>query len=497
MPPDIVQNIAKKEGVSVKIPDNFDSMIAELHSHARKEEIQQETRTNLPKTIALYYEDHYTKEFDAKVLWKNKINNGTEVILDKTAFYPEGGGQPADKGIFIVDGKQVTVKHVEKEENTIIHVIDKDLEINDRVHGEIDWDHRYMLMKHHTGTHVVNGALRTLFGEHIWQAGSQLAVNEARFDFSHYKSISEEDIKKIEKLANKLISQAVDVEKKVMERNDAEKEFGFRLYQGGVPPGDLIRVLNIPGIDVEACGGMHLNNTREIEKIRIIKIERIQDGVNRITFAAGEMVDKYQEEENEIYNQIVITIGSAYEIKKKKNVSDQLKEISKIFSVPTDQLDKTIKRFLKEAENKDKKVVKDLKEAGENLFEQWKKTQKDKKKVSSDEIKKLIDKAETIPGTEIKVVAETSFYESTATAGTITKEPNYVAHIYDGKKITSSASGNVNIDLREIAPEIGKITGGSGGGKPKMTQCGGPNKDKIDKALEIAKQLTKKKLKKL
>ena len=120
MPPDIVQHIAKKEGVSVKIPDTFDSMIAELHSHARKEEIQQEIRTNLPKTIALYYEDHYTKEFDAKVLWKNKTNNGTEVILDKTAFYPEGGGQPADKGILIVDGKQVTVKHVEKEGNAII-----------------------------------------------------------------------------------------------------------------------------------------------------------------------------------------------------------------------------------------------------------------------------------------------------------------------------------------------------------------------------------------
>jgi alanyl-tRNA synthetase len=281
-----------------------------------------------------------------------------------------------------------------------------------------------------------------------------------------------------------------------MDRNNAEKTHGFRLYQGGVPPGDSIRVLNIPDIDVEACGGMHLNNTSEVEKIRIIKTERIQDGVNRITFAAGKMADAYLEEENILYNQIIKTIDEAYEIKEKNKISEQLKEVSKIFSVSIDQIDKTIKRFLKESKIKEKKTVKNLIEASKNLFKTWKKTQKDKKKVSSVEIEKLIEKAETIPGTEIKVIAEVSGFESTTTAGAITKNPNFVVHIFDGKKITSTASDNVNIDLREIAPEIGKITGGSGGGKPKMTQCGGPNKEKIGEALKIAKKLTIEKLKK-
>jgi len=233
-----------------------------------------------------------------------------------------------------------------------------------------------------------------------------------------------------------------------------------------------------------------------VEKIRIIKTERIQDGVNRVVFAAGKMADVYQEEENEIYDQIVNVISSAYEIKERKNVSDQLKEVSKIFSVPINQLDKTLKRFLKETRTKKKKTVKDLKEASKNLFEEWKKTQKDKKKVSSEEIKKLISQAETIPKTKIKVVTGISSSEGTATAGAMTREDNYVAHIFDGNKLVSMASGNVSIDLREIAPEIGKILGGSGGGKPKMTQCGGPNKDKINEALELAKQLTKKKLEK-
>jgi len=450
MQPEIVKNIAK--------------VIAELHSHEKKEEIAEKVRSNIPETDRLYYKDHYTKEFDAKVLW----SKGSEVILDKTAFYPDGGGQPGDVGHLSSNGKKYVVKETKKEGNSIIHVIDGNLKVGNKVHARIDWDHRYTLMKHHTGTHLVNGALRQLLGEHIWQAGSQLGVNEA----------------------------AVKVEKKIMDRNSAEKEYGFRLYQGGVPPGNNIRVLNIPGIDVEACGGTHLNNTSEVEKIRIIKTERIQDGVNRITFAAGKMVDAYQKEESNLYNEIVKTLGSVYEIKEEKDVSDQLKEVSKLFSVPYGQINKTIKRFLKEARPKEKKVVVDLKAACSDLFNEWKKSQKSRKKVSSDEVSQLEEKAETIPGTTIKIVIAETSSEATTIAGAITQSSDFVVHIFDGNKLVSMASENVNLDLREIVPEIGKILGGSGGGKPKMTQCGGPNKDKVKEALAKAKELTKKKLKK-
>ena len=496
MPPDIVKNIAKSQDVDIKIPVNFESMVAELHTHETADIKEEETRLNLPATEQIYYLDHYTKEFDAKVIWKSKTNNGTEVILDKTAFYPEGGGQPADKGFIIRDGTKISVKNVVKADNSIIHIIDGDIDINDKIHGKIDWEHRYTLMKHHTGTHVVNGALRKLLGEHIWQAGSQLGLNEARFDFSHYKSISDKEIKEIQDLANKFIKQAIPVEKKVMDRNSAEKTFGFRLYQGGVPPGNKIRVLNIPGLDVEACGGTHLNNISEVEKIRIIKSERIQDGVNRIIFAAGKMVDAYQKEENEIYNQITNIISPFYKIKKVDNISEQLREVSKIFSVPIEQLDKTLKRFIKESKIDKKKDAENIIEASKHLFDEWKKSQKDKKKVSRDEIDNFINQAITIPGKNIKIVTGITKSDGTATAGNIIKKDNYVVHIFDGKKLVSMASENVDIDLREIVPEIGKILGGSGGGRPKMTQCGGPNKNKINEALELAKQLTKKKLEK-
>lgn len=496
VPPDVVQNIAKNEGATVVIPRNFDSMIAELHSHEKIEEGPQEIRVDLPPTHQLYYDDHYAKEFDATVVWKETGVKGTEVILDTTAFYPEGGGQPADKGILLFQGKKIPVIHVEKIGNSILHLLEQPVNVGEKVHGIIDWEQRYTLMKHHTGTHVVNAALRKLFGDHIWQAGSQLGVTEARFDFAHYKPIAEDEIKKIENQANTFIRQAIPVEKKVMERNDAERTYGFRLYQGGVPPGNLIRVLNIPGIDVEACGGTHLNNIGEIERIRILKTERIQDGVNRITFAAGKMADLYQKEETVLFHRIIKLLSSLYTIQHRDDISEQLRESAKIFSVSIDQLEKTLQRFLQEVEKRDITPAASLFDACTNLFNEWKGAQKQKRAVSSDYVERLKQEAVQISGTPIKIITALVETDGIKTAGAIISEPGYVVHIYDGKKLTSAASEEIDIDLRQIAPEIGKLLGGSGGGKPKLTQSGGPNKENIKKALETAKQLTIKLIKK-
>jgi len=492
MPPDVVQNIAQKENVSVVIPPNFDSMIAELHSHEKVEEQTSETRTDLPATHPLYYDDHYIKEFDATILWKQTTSRGTEVILDKTAFYPEGGGQPADKGVLVIDGKPNPVIQVEKAANSIIHVLASSSPIDGaiNVYGKIDWDFRYTLMKHHTGTHVVNGALRRLFGQHIWQAGSQLGVTEARFDFAHYKPIAEDEVQKIEQVANDCIRQAVAVEKKVMQRNDAEREHGFRLYQGGVPPGNLIRVLNIPGIDVEACGGTHLNNIKEIEKIRILRTERIADGVNRITFAAGTMADIYQKEEHELYYRVIQLLSPVVTVSNHENLTEQLRETGKMFSVSANQLEKTLQRFLNEIPAMKKTTVATLVDASTYVFNEWKSAQKQKKIVSEDVIERLIHEAYQIPGEALRIVTGICDTDAIRIAGTIIKQPGYIVHIYDGKKLVSAASDNVDIDLRPLASELGKILGGSGGGKPKLTQCGGPKKEKIQETLEKAKELT-------
>ncbi len=497
MPPDIVHTIAKDHQVTVHIPTHFDSMIAERHSHEQPQEHKTDSYPkHLPETKPLYYSNHYQKEFTATVLWTQPAHKGTHIILDQTTFYPEGGGQPGDKGTLQHNGTKISVLCVEKHQNAIIHHIQGTLKKGDKVHGEINWNHRYTLMKHHTGTHVVNGALRKILGEHIWQAGSQLRTNEARFDFSHYKPITEQQRKKIEHHANHFIKQKIPVEKQVMQRNKAEKRFGFRLYQGGVPPGNTIRILNIPEIDVEACGGTHLDNIGEIEKIKIIKTERIQDGVNRIIFAAGKMVDAFQEEEHKRYQTLTGILEKYYTIQNKKNISDQLTQSAAVLSVPIDQLEKTVKRFLKEISKKKQKTVNDLPEACTDLFETWKQTQKQKKKIDEEELQRLENNAEHVPDTQIRIITGQTHSDATATAGALIKQKNVITHISDGNKITSAASENVDIDLRKIAPEIGKILGGSGGGKPKLTQSGGPNKTQVDEALRVAKQLTLQQMKK-
>lgn len=494
MQPDIVKNIAKGERIYIKIPKNFESMVAELHSYETDEEENPNEEINLPSSEKLYYKDHYTKNFNAEVLWTNKTESGFEVVLDKTAFYPEGGGQPSDIGFLSNNGKKYRVNHVKKQDNAIIHEVKGSLNVGDKVFGEIDWENRYSLMRHHTGTHVVNGALRKLLGEHIWQAGSQLLPENARFDFAHYSSISNDQMKKIEELANDFVKKKLNVKKLVLDRNSAEKIYGFRLYQGGVPPGNCIRVLDIPGVDFEACGGTHLNNIGEIVKIKIIKIERIQDGVNRVIFVAGKMVDIYQKEEKEIYQNLINILKPFYEIKDSLNISEELRKVTDVYSVPIDQLDKTFERFLKESKIKTHKNVKNLLDAANDLFLEWKKQQKNKKKVTINDINNYIKSAEIVPGTDYKIIADKTNLDAFAVSGAIVKNSGYIVHIFDGKKLVSMASENIDIDLREIAPELGKILGGSGGGRRRMTQCGGPNIDKIDSALKTAKQLTKKKL---
>jgi len=210
------------------------------------------------------------------------------------------------------------------------------------------------------------------------------------------------------------------------------------------------------------------------------------------------MADVYQEEENEIYDQIVNIISSAYEIKEKENVSKQLKEVSKIFSVPIDQLDKTLKRFLKETKTKEKKTVKDLREASEKLFNEWKKTRKTIKQSFSLNADLYKEERIKTKDKEIKLIFEVVPRDKNPIkyAQEKTKQEGTIAYLISGNRVTLSASNDVNIDLGSIAQKVGEISGGSGGGKPNMAHATMKDPDKNYEAMEKTKELIKKKLKK-
>ena len=266
LPPEIVKQAAEKEGVEVEVPENFYALIANRHMQAPKPVEEEEAKAEqtlakmaeqLPATEMLYYTDVYQKEFNAKVL---KIINDTYVVLDKTCFYPEGGGQPTDQGWIISEEKKFEVVDVQKIGKVIVHKLKDSATFNEGsiVHGVLDWDRRYSLMKAHTVTHLINGAARRVLGEHVWQSGTQKGLETSRLDISHYRRLSQEEIHKIETLANQAIGANMKVETTWLPRNEAESRYGFRLYQGGAVPGKDIRVVKTGDWDVEACAGTHL-----------------------------------------------------------------------------------------------------------------------------------------------------------------------------------------------------------------------------------------------
>ncbi|KPU64001.1 alanyl-tRNA synthetase [Thermococcus sp. EP1] len=447
--PEIVKEIAEKEGMRVHVPDNFYSLIAkEAEKTAKKEEGEQkivdfELVQNLPDTRTLYYEDPFMKEFDAKVL--KVIENW--VVLDATAFYPEGGGQPCDLG----ELNGIEVIDVQKIGKVILHKVKnpEKFKEGELVHGKIDWQRRIQHMRHHTGTHVLMGALVRVLGKHVWQAGSQLTTDWARLDIAHYKRISEEELKKIELLANKIVMEDREVKWEWLPRTEAEQRYGFRLYQGGVVPGRIIRVLNIKDWDVQACGGTHLSSTGLIGPIKILRTERIQDGVERIIFACGEAAIKEWQEEREI-----------------------LRKTSEVFRVPPEKLPETAERF----------------------FEEWKQARKEVEKLNKELAKLLVyeleSRVEKIGEVEfIGEIVEGEINHLREAALKLKKASRIVALISeDTNAVVISVGDDVPHKAGDLIRIITKVAGGGGGGKKDLAQGKIKNILKAKEAIEELKK---------
>ncbi|MBS3167630.1 alanine--tRNA ligase [Candidatus Woesearchaeota archaeon] len=274
--------IAKPLGI--KVPDNFYGLVASRHEtnvNIVKTNKEKELNLgNLNETDVLYYSDYKLSEFQARVL---KVI-GKNVVLDRTVFYPTSGGQLHDVGFL----NNFKVLDVFKQGKIIVHVLENhDFKEGDLVKGKIDLNRRIQLAQHHTSTHIVNAAARIVLGKHVNQAGARKTLDKATIDITHYNSLSEDDLKNIEIEANKIIKKSVKIYKSFMSRDEAETKYGFNIYQGGVPIGSKLRIVDINGIDVEACGGTHLDNTKEAEKIKILKSSKISDSIVRIEFVAG------------------------------------------------------------------------------------------------------------------------------------------------------------------------------------------------------------------
>ncbi len=447
--PEIVREVAGKEGIRVHIPDNFYTLVAkEAEKTGEKEEkagemVDFELLQDIPDTRTLYYEDPMMKEFEANVL---KVI-GEWVILDQTAFYPEGGGQPCDLG----ELNGVRVLDVQKVGKVILHRVERPEAFKEgaKARGRVDWERRIQHMRHHTGTHVLMGALVRVLGKHVWQAGSQLHTDWARLDIAHYKRISEEELREIERLANRVVMENRPVRWEWLPRTEAEMRYGFRLYQGGVVPGRIIRVLNIKDWDVQACGGTHLPNTGLIGPIKILRTERIQDGVERIIFACGEAAINWMQETESI-----------------------LKRTSEVFRVPPEKLPETAERF----------------------FNEWKEARKEAERLKKELAKLLVyeleGKAEKVGNIEfIGAVVEGDIDNLREAALSLRKPGRVVALISeDTKAAVVSVGDGLELKAGDLVRIITSVAGGGGGGRKELAQGKIKNILKAEEAIEAVKK---------
>lgn len=280
-----------EEKVLSKVPSEFYSRISELHQSNKRAVLSNITFDEIPDTEMLFYADD-PLEFDAVVLW----SKDQKVALDRTSFYARGGGQEPDHGM-IAD---CTVDDVEKHASIILHTIKGSaLDVGQRVHCTVDKRRRDAITKNHTSTHIINASSRAVLGSWVWQHSAFKDADHARLDITHHSSLDTSQVRDIENAANQMIQDDLAVSINYMERGDAEQQYGFRIYQGGVVPVKAVRIVSISDKDVEACGGTHVARTSQIQKIRITRTKRIQDGVVRLEFISGNAAITYDAEQKE------------------------------------------------------------------------------------------------------------------------------------------------------------------------------------------------------
>ena len=467
--PDVVRELADTLQVSLSLPTDFYGMVAQKHLNKKgtsqtktaDEYSTIESRVEqLLETIPLYYKDPFKKQFEAKV---QAIFNNL-LVLDQTCFYPEGGGQPGDTGELETAKGILKIVDTQKLGRVILHRLEgKPPEIGESVRGTIDWNRRISLMRHHTGTHLILGAARRVLGQHAWQAGAQKGVETSRIDISHYERITEDQIKQIERLATEVALDDIPVESQWLPRDKAEQTYGYILYQGGAVPGRELRIIKIGNWDVEACGGTHCTRTGQVGAIKILHTERIQDGVERIIFAAGTQALRAAEEQER-----------------------KLKDISSIVEAPVEKLGQHVQTLVTE----NKKLLQRL----DKLSAEW----------AEREANRLLSISKNIDGLKFCQAKYTQNEENEliSTINKITEQaPNAVVLLILAKDSTRILVGagkqavKSGIHAGKLATRLASLIGGGGGGKDYFGQGGG-TKSNVDQILTNSESLLNSMLKK-
>ena len=394
-----------------------------------------------------------------------KEGDKVAIVVDKTPFYAEMGGQVGDKGVIENDNVLIEINDCTNfGANKIIHhgVVKKgQIKVNDTVDLKIDEDNRLSIARNHTATHILHKALKEILGNHIEQAGSLVSKSRLRFDFTHFEALTKEDLAKIERVVNSHILKGLNVNIKETDIETAKKEGATALF--GEKYGEVVRVINIGGYSIELCGGTHLENSAQIGSFKIISESGVAAGVRRIEAVTGfGALEFYEEREN-----IILNICENLKANPKNVVSKSLSIIEE-----------------------NKKLLKEI----ESL----------KSKLSSGLLDEILSQKETINGMDILLSkVQNMDMDTLRNMGDKIKEKlsDYVillASDNDGKvnfiSMCSDSAIKNNLKAGDIVKVAATICGGGGGGRPNMAQAGGKDPNKIDEAIKSALDFIKEKI---
>lgn len=411
------------------------------------------------ETTFVGYED---SEAQSKIVRYRKVKAKNKeqfhLVLDKTPFYAESGGQVGDSGVIESINEKVIINDTKKENGVIIHYCDRLPEkIDAEYFAKVDKTKRLLTTNNHSATHLLHAALRTILGTHVEQKGSLVNNEHLRFDFSHFSKVTDEEIKQIERIVNTKIRENISSNIQLMGIEDAKKTGAMALF--GEKYGDLVRVVTFDkNYSIELCGGTHVSSTGQIGYFKITSEGAVAAGIRRIEAVTSEKTEEFFENQIAVLNEVKTILKGSKDVV--KSVNTLLEENS--------ELQKQLNQLLKEKASMIKKelVGKIQKKDGINII-----TEKIKFD-SAEEIKNMLF--------EIKNEVENCFC---VIGAEVNGKPSISVIISDNLvKEKNLNAGNI---VRELAKEIN----GGGGGQPFYAQAGGSKPEGLDNAITKAKAI--------
>ena len=468
-PIDLTREIAEEAGLKID-EERFAALMQEQKVRAREARANisgwSNASKNLLDDVAKTDFTGYEKLVDeAKVLailtddmLADEVSEGEcSVILDKTPFYGEGGGQIGDTGVIRVGNTELTVTDTKKADGVYIHLCTVEsgvLKVGDTVTAEVDATRRAAIMRNHSACHLLQSALRQVLGSHVEQAGSYVSDTVCRFDFTHFAAMTAEEIEKVEALVNADIFAGQAGSMTPMELEEAKKLGAMALF--GEKYGKIVRVVRMGEHSIEFCGGTHVDNTAKIGMFKILTESSVAAGVRRIEATTGEGILRLLADKNSLI------ADTAKELKVQKP-SDLAKRAA--------QLQAELAAMKKEIESLNAKVAASKLDgimSGAVSVKSVRLVTADLEGMQADAARSLADE---IKARYADVVAVLAVHGE--------GKLNFIA--VAGKDAVASGA-----HAGKLVGAVAAVTGGKGGGRPDNAMAGGRDESKIAEALNAA-----------